>query len=164
MNIIFDALWDQPDNNINVYGKDREGKDKPACGKREIYVMVCKLTTKSIWCDTRQLVTVRDFIKGDLLDQTVCVMKGVHYDRFRYDYGPHITLKVVTGCRSGNTFHAYGEKKEYAWEPDFVMEYHPKIVYKPDHKVAHAVPENRIAVSEGLMPAGTPGSEARNGW
>jgi hypothetical protein len=154
MNITFDDLWDQPANNVAVYGDNRR------CSKRELYVIASKITTGNVWCDPTQFQSVDDFIVSDLPTQEVRIMKGIHPDSVAFKFGLHITLKVMSGCRSGNTFHAYGEIKGHAWEPDFVMMYIPGRKFWPKHKVSNAAVNNTIVIPAGVMPAATPGSPA----
>jgi len=157
MNITFKDGWDMPENNRDVYANGRP------CSAREIYVMLGKLATGAIWCDSDQMYGVREFVRDDLLGgANIRVNKGIHGDRLERRFGKHITVAVNSGCRTGNTFHIYGEvKSNGAWEPDIIIkDYDPRKSYHINHKLYHAMPPREVIQLVGSIPPAAPGSRA----
>ena len=125
--------WDISDNNVAVYGS------RQLSGK-EIVVAIDKVKRADIWCLDGEGEKVQGLLdelkKGD--DGQILVMKGVHADKYSQSLGLHITVKLVKGCYTGETYHLYGRISDGvggAWEIGFVGLYNPMKNYRSDKAV-----------------------------
>lgn len=156
MNVTFAGSWNTVANNEDVYGSGR-----PCC-KREIYVILSKLSTGEIWCESDEMNKVREFLNEDLLgSNSVSVEKGIHGDKLQGRFGKHITVAVTSGCRTGDTFHLYGRvARNSSWEIGYINVYDPKKRYRADHRLYRAIPPAPTIVAVGSIPPARPGSQA----
>lgn len=157
MNVTFAGSWNTAANNEDVYGNGR-----PPC-KREIYVILSKLSTGEVWCESDEMNKIREFLNEDLLgSNSVSVDKGIHRDKLEGRFGKHITVVVTSGCRTGDTFHLYGgiKRGSSSWEVSYINAYNPQKRYRADHCLYRAIPPAPMIVAVGSIPPARPGSPA----
>jgi hypothetical protein len=99
-NVLFNHNWDAGENNLAIYPST--GYNKGKASKREIIVMLNKLSTAKLWCHRSETVKIGEFVSFVKSTTADCVVdKGIHVDKYAHKFGWHMSVALQNCDHAG---------------------------------------------------------------